>query len=776
MKKRIGAIILTGCLVVCIIPFHYAFAQGTSKGTVTTTATATDTTTDTITTNATDMPASDEMAVTSESNQASSEDLDQIIKIVKSKITVSSSLSVFDYYLNSNSYDQNLVWYLNWSSKEGNEHIGVQSDKAGNIISYYYYDGKSQLAPKYLKSELKSKADAFMKKVAANIAGKVKYTESSTDSFGGGMYYYTYTRMENGLSMPDNTIQIGVDFSTGTIRSYSTNWIYNLSIPSADTNITKEEARAKIGKTIKMNLSYQNAYITEADGTTKVKAFLVYSPDNNYLAVDAKTGEVYTSQSEWVIDKGENSSLDTDTVAEESKDSGSGLTSEEITKLDEMKNLISKDKAINTLTDNKSLLLDKNLNAITAKLYKRSDYYSYGKSSDTRYVWSITMNDTREVKNDSSDYYRAYASGEVDAVTGKILSFYASVKSYYDTNTNEWKDVKVGYTMEQGRKNLESFLKTQIPDLFQKSVFTDSSDSYVIAYVDNKEVYGGYNYNYNRVNEEIVYPYNGISGSVDGVTGKIYSYNYNWNDNITFESPKGAMSAENAFQSYISKEGYQLVYEVNQIHSLKESSRSMNGVSEVSTDSYSVSGEARLVYRTDINPSFISPFTGKQLNYDGTVYNKNADLYSYTDVNGLTSERNILLLADIGIGFQGGLYNPNKTISVEELIDFLEKTGFYYDSNSISINENASSITRLDTAKLALKVLGYDNVAGIKGIYSVDFNDKDSITQSDLGYVAIAWGLDLLKNNSNNEFSPNNTLTRENAADLIIGMLNTKNQ
>jgi hypothetical protein len=768
IRRKIASIVLASCLVVNLIPFHYVLAEGSKDKTAVVSSTSEATTISSI-----DIPASGEVVVTGNSSEANSKDLEKVIKIIKSKISVPAALSEFDYYYNSNSYDLNPIWNLNWSSKEGDQQISVQSDKAGNIISYYYNEGKRNLAPKFLKSELKSKADAFMKKVAANIAGKVKYMDGTSDGVTGGMYVYNYVRVENGIPMPDNAITIGVDFNTGTVKSYSASWLYDISIPSADTKITKEQAKDKIGKKVTMKLTYQNAYKTEADGTTKIKAFLVYTPDNNYIAVDAKTGEVYTSQNEWVINTSTEAAADTASGAK----SEGGLTQEEITKLEEMKNLISKDKAIKVITDNKSLLLDKNLNAISAKLYKRSDYNTFGSGNTgtTRYVWSISMNDTREVMNDSKDNYRAYATGEVDAVTGKILGFHASVKSYYDTSSNEWKNVKLSYSMEQGRKTLETFLKAQIPDLFNKSIFTDTSDSYVIAYIDNKEVFGGYNYNYDRVNEDIVYPYNGISGSVDGVTGKIYSYNYNWSDNVTFESPKGAMSPENAFSSYISNEGYHLVYEINNIHNLSNGTSTMNSIKSISTDSYTVSNEVRLVYRTDIDPSSISPFTGKVLNYDGTVYDKNANNYSYSDVNGLLSARNILMLADLGIGFKGGVFNPSQTITVEELTDFLEKSGFYLDHNKIKVNENAAFITRIDTSKLALKVLGYDNVAGIKGIYNIDFKDKSELTSTDLGYAAISWGLDLLKTNSSNEFKPVDRLTRENAADLIIGMLNANN-
>lgn len=764
LRKKIAAIALTSCLVVSIIPLNMVIAQEEQKSVTDTSLISTleKSVVNKVSTisNATEASVSNAPSPSTIGTDANADNLEQIIKLVKSKISVPTSLSEFSYDYDSNSYDRNPTWSLQWSSKDNKRYINVTCDKEGNIIYYNYYGGRSKQAPVYLKSELKSKADNFINKIASNIVGKIKYVNSKSDIYSGS-YTYNYERVENGIPMPDNSISVEVDYKTGEIKSYNASWLYNVEIPSKTTKITKEEAAEKIGKNVTMELSYQNAYTTEADGTTKVKAFLVYRPSNDYIAVDAKTGEVYTTQNQWIDNNKSKESYEMNSIAYAGNMDEIALTQEEINSLQEMKKLISKEQAIKAVKENKSLLIDENINAISAKLYKGSDYSIYDSSkSSTQYVWNITMNDTREVKENSSDTYRAYANARVDAVTGKILSFDASVKEYYNPVTDTWKSVTVKYSMKQGKKILESFLKEQIPDKFEKVAFTDNNNDYVVTYVDNKEVYGGYNYNYERVNEGISYKYNYISGSVDGVTGKIYNFEYNWDDNITFESPKGAMSPEKAFKAYIGNEGYHLVYEVNNIHN--------------NTDTYSVTNEVRLVYRTDINPHYVSPFTGKILNSDGSVYDKTQDTYSYSDVNGLSSERNILILADLGIGFNGGTFKPNEFITVNELTELMEKAGFYIsDDDSIVKNKNMITISRLDASKLALSLLGYNKVATIKGIYSVDFNDKETINQSDIGYVAIAWGLNLIKTDSNNKINANEKVTRENTADLIIGMLNT---
>ena len=758
IRKKLVPLVLAGCLITTGMPgiVFGAEANGSASNS---TSSSTSSSIASI-----DIPATGEIVVTDTSSQEpKAEDLERIIQAVKGKITIPAELSKFDYYFSAESYYGGASWNLNWYTEDSSRRITVQSDSKGNILGFYSYDEKSgNYTPKYMKADLKAAADKFIKKVAADISGKIKYVSAESGGYGRGQYNYVYQRVENGIPMPDNKVTVGVNYETGVVTSYDAQWLYDTTFPSAEVKLTKEEAAAKLGKAINLKLTYQNVYSTDKDGKTKVKAYLVYAPENSYAAVDAKTGEVYTTQNEWT----ENQSSDEE-AATGTKDAGGngfgGLTQEEITKIDEIKGLISREAAIKAITGNKSLLLDENLKSISASLYKQNYY----ESGDSSYIWRINLSDPRETGKGNGDLYRAYASASVDAKTGKILSFNASVKDYYNMTQKEWETVKVKYSKEQGQKVLEDFLKEQAPDKFKNSVLSDNHDTYVIAYVDGKEVYGGYYYNYNRVNEGIEYSYNGIYGSVDGVTGKIYNFNLNWNNDITFESPKNAMSAQNALNIYLANEGFHLVYEVNNIHSYPAVSKDT-----IMTDaSYSVNSEVRLVYRTDINPSNISPFTGKQLDYNGEEYVAPEAMYQYKDLSNTASEKNIRLLAEIGIGFKGGEFKPDKAVTTKELTEFLSQAGIYYNSNKYKLSNDDSTITRAAVSKFAVQILGYESIAKLKNIYAANFKDQNQISTEDLGYAALAQGLELVTANSSNEFRPTDKLTRAEAADLLVAML-----
>ena len=723
-----------------------------------------------------DVPAVGEVnAANDPMKEATQAELEKMITAVKLKISIPKELTQFEYNFNTENYNSSAIWNLNWHNKDYSKQINVQSDQKGNILNYYINDNNDgYYAPKYLKSELKTIATKFIKNTSPDIYDGIEYVGVQSQGTNSGQYIYQFQRVENKIAMPDNMITVGVNFETGKVVSYSASWLYDVKIPSAEVLVTEKEAVAKIGKEVKMKLAYQNAYTTDDNGKTTIKAFLVYAPDQSYVAVDAKTGEIYTTQNEW-IEKNQYGS--TKEEAQDSAKSAAGFTPEEILKVEELAGLISRKDAINAVTENKSLLLDKNLKSISANLYKQSNQYfkESNDSKETKYVWNITLSDPREIDKDSKINYRAYASATVDAKTGKLISFNSSVKDYYNMTKEEWESVKVKYSSEQSKVVLEDFFKTQIPDLFKNSVLTDNQESYVIAYKDEKEVYGGYYYQYDRVNEKINYSYNGIYGSVDGVTGKIYSFSYNWDENVTFESPKNIITAKQAFDYYIASDGFDLVYEINNLHTVDSDYNAKDGdMYYDSSDAYSLENEVRLVHRTNITPAYISPFTGKQLNEEGKEYNVNENNYSYSDIKNQDSARSILLLADIGIGFSGGKFIPEQAITTKELGKFLSLTNYYYNTDKYKLKNDNSTITRLYASKFIIQILGYENIAKIKGIYSTDFKDLDQISDANIGYVALAQGLKIITSNSKNEFKPDIKLTRAQASDMILAMLSVE--
>ncbi len=712
------------------------------------------------------------------SNEPTEKALEAAIRAVKAKIKIPKEFSEFNYsYYGTNSYS-GVFWNLNWRTPD-NSYIDVSLDQNNNIINYsaYDYSNGNRNIPSYLKEELQDEAEAFIKKIAPDIYPKINFVSSSYDSIYSNNYTYYFQRMEKGLIFPDNSVSIRVNAATGDITSASIEWLREARIPSGDVKLTKEQAAKIIGDNLNMKLTYKTNYyrIYENNQNDYVKkAFLVYEPELSYISIDANTGEVYLTRSEWV-----EMDLSRDEAKKEPNPAAGNLngvasemlTDEEITKIRELEKLISKDKAIEIVTTNKYLHIDDNLLSYTANLnqtYTRN-------AKDSSYVWNIRLRDNRPVDyNKNEDRYRAYANATIDAKTGKILSFNSSIKNSYDYESDKWLPVEVKYDRSYGQSILEKFLNSQVKSRFKKTKLVDQGDDYVLYYKEEElPVYGGYSYRYNRFNEGIEFIYNGISGSVDGVTGKIYYYNTNWDDDVIFDSPKNAMAPEKAFEHYISKDDFNLLYEINVINQYDPNYKSKEKYYDYS-EAYRVAYEIRLVYRPDINPSYISPFTGEQLDYQGEVY-VSSKHYHYKDIADTKENRDILLLADMGIGFEEENFNPEKLITEGEINQLLEKLG-YWNSDSEKANASTKLLTREELAYDFIKRHGLEKIANISGIYTTGYSDENSIDPKYLGAVALAKGLEIFSEQGNNLFNPKSNISRRDAIQLIFQFVKINHQ
>ena len=725
------------------------------------------------------MPLMTEEAIRTEpasmttSNEPTDKALESAIKAVKNKITIPKEYSEFTYYYyGSNSYS-GVYWNLNWRKPQEYSYIDVSLDKDFNFISYNTYSQKNRnkKLASYLKSELVDKAKGFIKKIASDIYPKIDFVSANYDGIYSNTYSYHFQRKEKNIIFPDNHVTVRVDAATGEVTSASIEWIRDAKIPSGEAKLSKEDASKIIGENLKMKLSYKTNYYRIYDyGQNDIvkKAFLVYEPDLSYISIDANTGEIYLNRSEWVETDFTSNKVESDAKADEAASGGTAqlLTDEEISKIRELEKLISKDKAIEIVTSNPYLHIDKNLMTYTASL--NQTYNS--KDKDASYVWNITLRDSRPIDySKDQDQYRAYANAIVDAKTGKILSFNSSIKSNYDRSSGKWLPIEIKYDRSYGQKVLEKFLNSQVKDIFNKTRLTQERDDYVAYYKDeNIPVYGGYSYQYNRFNEGIEYEYNGIYGSVDGVTGKIYYYNTNWDYDIVFESPKNVMTPEEAFNHYISKEGYNLLYEINVINEYDPNYKSDKPYYDFS-EAYRVAYEIRLVYRPDIYPTYISPFTGEQLDYKGDSYTS-PEPYLYNDIADTKENREILLLSDMNIGFEGASFMPEKAITEGEISQLLEKLG-YWNMDSEDINSSSKLITREELAYSFIKRLGFEKIANISGIYTSGYEDEDTINPKYIGAVALAKGLKLFPDNKSKLFNPKSNISRREAVLILFNFV-----
>ena len=449
--RKLLAMVLSGVLLLSSIPVYSLAAEPVAE---TPSATA----------------ASSDVAVTSivkgeptgtsgsSKLEPTSAQLEAAIKAVKKKITIPKSYSEFSYnfYDGGGSYAEGIC-NLTWRNSSGSSYIQVNCDEKYRITYFSQYDPNINTTgvAKYLQTELKPIALDFITAIAPETTYNLEFVSSNYEGIYSGNYVFYFQRRANDVPFPDNAVSVSVNSITGKVTAATLNWNYSASIPDSKVKLTKEEAIKLIKKNMNMRLVYRSNYYYTYDKignpTSNVKAYLVYEPTQSYISIDAKTGEVYLSRSEWVETPMDDAK--TESAASSSLDAGTGstaLTDAEIAKISELSKLITKAKAIEIVTSNSSLYLDKNLMSYTASLSKVED-----SKNKTSYVWNVNLNDPREVKE--NDTYRAYAYASVDAQTGNILSISASMNSYYDEKNNTWTEVKINYNKEQSKAIHENF-------------------------------------------------------------------------------------------------------------------------------------------------------------------------------------------------------------------------------------------------------------------------------------------------------------------------------
>jgi hypothetical protein len=192
-----------------------------------------------------------------------------------------------------------------------------------------------------------------------------------------------------------------------------------------------------------------------------------------------------------------------------------------------------------------------------------------------------------------------------------------------------------------------------------------------------------------------------------------------------------------------------------------------------SEDAYSVDFEVRLVYSIEgISPKLISPFTKKQLDYNGDEVKPSAiNLTSYTDISNSPYQRSIQLLSDIGLGYNNKKFLPNNEITVSDLIQFTQAAGLPFDESLRKEVFSNYFVSRQTFAKYIGYLLDLKDIASIPGIFTTGYKDEAAIDKDYVGYVAIAKGLSLLDADADGKFNPQAWITRGEAADIIIQLV-----
>ncbi len=727
-------------------------------------------------------------------NEPTSEKLEEVIKKVRPLIDVPEEFEEFSWDFNDGSYYSLPSWNLSWTDGETGE-VFVRCDSEGRITSFSRYNYNKPYGanlPQNAPDAFLDTALAFIKKTAPYIADTQLVADAlPITSLFSNTYTYRFTRYENGIPVPDNTVSVTVNHNTGEVESFGTSFANGIEFNSEKPAITPEKAKEILSENQKMVLSYRlkSEYDEETGKLKSRNAFLVYTPEKSYISVDAYTGKVYTERNTWFVnEKGggmgssSNNKLMMDSaVTEESasavKDAGYRyqLTEKELEQLGVLDSLISKDEAIAVITKNDALYIDKNATAVSATLNK-----DYGdekpiilKSEDgsekeeEQYVWNITFT---APSSESSKYSYSRMYAVVDANDGTLISYSATLPDHWYYTENKLEIPKLNYSFEQAQKIAESFLEDLQPEKFESSRLTDSWEHSPIKYVlteDGKSnpVYGVKTFRFTRVNEGIDFTYNNLSCDVDLVSGKITQYSYSWYDDIEFESPKNVISDKEALNALYSYDGFGINYEVNSDYTYNKYLLDVNKGEYIDyNELYETNTYSRAVYSAYApGTTVIRAADGVMIYYSGEEYKKTS-AYVYSDIQGHWAEETIKRFSYAGIGFEGEKFMPDSTLTGDELTQLFQQARLYAYSDSFTLGEG--NVTRADAVKYIITALGYYEIALLRDVFITDFADNTDLLAEDVGFIAIAKGFKIVDGDGNT-FRPYDKLTRAEALELI---------
>jgi len=659
-----------------------------------------------------------------------SKGLEQAILKVKSIVTIPEDYKDFQY--SSSQYKDNKgktvsVWDLNWNNSDYSGGISATVQDGGYLISYYKYSSDSQkegLGTVTREAGQKTAAD-FLAKARPDIA-KYFRLEKNTDSSASDRHYYRYKPYVGDIVVSFVEARIEVDKHTGEVMGYYLDGANEdlAKLPSADGVIGMEEAKAAWLEKINVPLSYYSDY----DYSKKIlTVFPAYSGTNTAgKAIDAKTGKVVT-----LYDGGYYFGDMGGASAEKAvaQDAAGNLSKEEIEAVENISNLITKEKA--------ESIIRNTVPGITSSMKAVSAYFQKSYAEKDKYLWEIGFDG---------------AYGTVDAKTGELISFYL-----YTEKSGKG---LASLSEAKAREKAENFLKKITPEKFAQSRFYENPGFIIYRTVpaDITE----YRFNYYRQVNGIDFVDNGFSITVNKNSGMIIQYNCNWYDSAEFPAVDDIITEKAAFDYIDDAAEFNLMY------------KKVND------------GDTALVYdfANDRISFLIDPFTGAKLGRDGKPY-KDSSVPEYGDIGGHWAEETIKRLLENGYYLDGDKFNPNQKITQIGFLRFLySPSQRYYDDEDfykmlinykiINDEEKApkAEITRQDAAKFTVRFLGLGKAAEHPEIYVNPF--KDRVSDEYKGYAAICYGLNVMRGDKYGRFNGANQVTNAEAAVIIYNALQVK--
>lgn len=655
------------------------------------------------------------------------------------------------------------IWTLQWSRQKDGENLTVEALEDGTVIQYQLNRaavpvGRSGNFPVFpAESEMdsvKKTAETFLAKVLSPGESAELEEPYGADQLNGTGFRFSGKLLLNGLPSPLN---YSIRVEDGRVTSFwrdAQQTSFLGGVPGGEAAVSQAQAAAALKKQLGLKLEY----VLDEDGAPVLR--YVPEADVHTFYVDAAAGSLIdltelqkkmNGSGRYALTAGGEASADM--AAPAAMENGAAQKS--LSAVEQAG--VEKLKGVRTAAQ-----LDTALRSVSG--------FGLGGYALTSSSYSLEKEDGEETVLCTLRYRRAAEEDAytrtvtVNARTGEVRRVYSYAP---------WgREAKL--TADQAQDRALAFLKGFAPGRAEALDLYDSEDQ-------TADGAPSYSFTFARKVNGCFFPANSYSVDIDAAYGSVYRLYHAWDEDLTFPAPEGLISEAAALDAWMN------TYDVVLAYRLVPRELDAKDPPKLIQQGMTYFNGLPLTYALERE----KPCLGVDAKSGKPVFSDSASRDSgitYSDLSSSAAQEDIEKLARYGVGYDGGVFRPGKSLTQWDLICLLSSLRFWrmnpetageeerdmiysdaYSRGLLTPAERADNapMTRAGLVKMLLDDAGYGPAARLGGIYTTKYADQAGIPAAELGYAAIAQALGMAKGN----YGGARAVTRGEAASMLCRLL-----
>lgn len=629
------------------------------------------------------------------------------------------------------------VWSINFSKQVkdkyyGNYYIGISAD-TGELTQMSAYTNNTESPPVYPpEKDLKAAklvAEAFINSLYPGKLGETRYNTIAEENFktplmGDVRYNYRFDRVVNGVVYPANGFSVDVNGS-GQVVGFNYQWDKSTEFPDATSVISQEKAESIWKEKSQLSVSYFRPYNKNINTTAPFIAYRL-TP----VQLNALTGEV-------------------DAGNAPAQESSGPIASAPLGSAPAKDKALTQSKAIDTVTARFPLPAGAKLENASYQEY--NDNYLNGLTRTWNISWTLPEEESSSKAEAAEKIAYPFSPrsihAAVDASTGEIRSYSRNEYRPYQAATVKPEDYKVA--IDTAKTTAVELVKGLLPHMVHQLElhYSDPTKQAAPSYWNSNP---SYNFSFDRAIDGISTGET-VQVTVDATNGAVVNY-YNNLTGYSYPATKPALTdPAQAKEILLNQYKLQLQYVMDwgagsDYGNLPiEKYRLMVAAGEL-PPAAAGSQKVRLAYvpvvqNTELSGYFLDAATGEwRDNRNGET--ARSDREDATDIAGHWAERALALMVEYNaIDVKDGKANPDQAATRGELIKMLVL---------------AASGGSLPMAYDSSRAASFSDVKASSAYFA---------------YVENAVDMNLIDRDPAGEFNPDQIMTRDDMAQLIVRAL-----